>query len=384
MTVPLPSGFTAGSVYCGLKQRPSDHDLGLIVADEPRPAAAVFTRNRLNGAHIPVCRSHLKRGGGLVRAVLVNSGNANCATGPEGISSARRLCEALAQRIGCPTEQVLMMSTGVIGAALDVGAVERALDPLLAACDQDGGPAFARAIMTTDTFPKTRTSASGRVAITGFAKGAGMVHPDMATMLAFLLVDGCPSPHAEVLARVVAQSFHRVTVDGDTSPNDTVLLWGGALEEDQPGVESALTSVAQALARDVARDGEGATRLLTVRVSGAVDASEATQVGRAVARSPLVKTAVAGRDPNWGRILSAASSAGVPLDPEKVRLSVGDAEVYRAGRPLAENEGAAHRHMVNSEDVRIALDLGRGDAVADVWSCDLTADYVRINADYRS
>lgn len=384
MNISLPSGFRAGSVHCGLKKRPEHPDLALLLADEARPAAAVFTRNRLNGAHIPVCRSHLAASGGLVRAVLVNAGNANCATGPEGIEAARHLCADLARRIGCPTEQVLMMSTGVIGAPLDVDKVEHALNPLLDASHPGGGEDFARAIMTTDTFPKARGDAAGHVAVTGFAKGAGMIHPDMATMLAFLLTDGCPSPHAAVLKRVVDRSFHRVTVDGDTSPNDTVLLWGRTVEDSGDAIEAKLTTVAQALARDVARDGEGATRLISVQVSGASDEAEATHVGRAVARSPLVKTAVAGRDPNWGRILSAASSAGVPVDPAAVRLSIGGSEVYRQGRPLVEHEQAAHRHMVDSEEVRIAIHLHRGAAFAEIWSCDLTADYVRINADYRS
>ncbi len=384
MTVSLPSGFSAGSVRCGLKKRPEQPDLGLLLADEPHPAAAVFTSNRLQGAHIPVCRAHLAASGGLVRAVLVNAGNANCATGPEGIAAARHLCAELARRVGCPTEQVLMMSTGVIGAPLDVHAVERALDPLLGACDPAGGDAFARAIMTTDTFPKARVGTAGDAVVTGFAKGAGMIHPDMATMLAFLLTDACPVPPDPVLRRVVDRSFHRVTVDGDTSPNDTVLLWGRRAGHGDPTTEPTLTAVAQDLARDVAWDGEGATRLVTVHVSGATDEAEAARVGRAVARSPLVKTAVAGRDPNWGRILSAASSAGVPLDPERIQLAVGGADVYRHGRPLVENEGAAHRHMVDSEEVRINIDLDRGAASVDVWSCDLTADYVRINADYRS
>lgn len=407
MHVTLPTGFRAGGIRCGLKKRPELLDLGLLLADEARPAWALFTRNRLNGAHIPVCRDHLNRSGGLVRAVLVNAGNANCATGPEGIEDARGLCAALAERVGCPTEQVLMISTGVIGARLDAERVSRALDPLLEQAGPDGGEAFAQAIMTTDTYPKSHGRQTSTGVVTGFAKGSGMIHPDMATMLAFLLGDRVPEGGLDAVRRIADRSFHRTTVDGDTSPNDTLLLWGreragpagadpaaldgggdasgpagGHLAPDD--VERAYTEVAQTLARDIARDGEGATRLVTIRVRDAADEGEATHVGRAVAISPLVKTAIAGRDPNWGRIVSAASSCGVPVEPEKARLAIGDVDVYADGRPLVANEAAAHDHLVSNEEVFITLHLARGRAEADVWTCDLTADYVDINANYRS
>lgn len=387
MHVTLPAGFRAGGIRCGLKKRPELLDLGLLLADEARPAWALFTRNRLNGAHIPVCRDHLDRSGGMVRAVLVNAGNANCATGPEGVADARHLCAALAERIGCPTEQVLMISTGVIGARLEAERVERALDPLLDQAGPDGGDAFSRAIMTTDTYPKAHGRETAAGVVSGFAKGSGMIHPDMATMLAFLLGDRAPVGGMEAVRRIADHSFHRTTVDGDTSPNDTLLVWGrggapGAVPDDD--LEGAYTEVAQTLARDIARDGEGATRLVTIRVRGAADEEEARRVGRAVAVSPLVKTAIAGRDPNWGRIVSAASSCGVPVEPEKTRLAIGDVEVYAEGRPLVANEAAAHEHLVSRNEVFITLHLARGRAEADVWTCDLTADYVDINANYRS
>ena len=386
MSVGLPEGFRANGVACGLKKAAGALDLGLLVSDRAAPAWALFTRNRLNGAHIPVCRDHLARGGGLVRAVLVNAGNANCATGVAGIADARGLCASLAARIGCPTEQVLMVSTGVIGAPLPVSRIEVALDVLLEGAEPAGGGRFAEAIMTTDTFAKAHETVMAEGRVTGFAKGAGMIHPDMATMLAFLLGDALPAGGRDLLSRVADRSFHRATVDGDTSPNDTLLLWGRTLAEGprDATLEAALTSVAQDLARDLARDGEGATRMVTIRILGARSEQEASEVGRAIARSPLVKTAIAGRDPNWGRILSAACNAGAPVDPERARLAIGPVDVYRDGIPLVPNEAAAHAHLAGSKDVAIELDLGLGSATADVWTCDLTADYVEINAHYRS
>jgi glutamate N-acetyltransferase / amino-acid N-acetyltransferase len=388
----LPHGFLAAGIRCGIKASSRGPDLGLLLADEARPASALFTRNQLTGAHVTVCREQLARSGGLVRAVLVNSGNANCATGAEGVEDARELSRALAARIGCPAEQVLMMSTGVIGARLPADRIGSALGDLVAAASAAGGEDFARAIMTTDTGPKTAdaTSESGAT-VTGFAKGSGMIHPDMATMLAFLLVDGADGPsdpnptsgssQRELLRRVTDRTFHCTTVDGDTSPNDTVLLWGRGAG---PGLEDALTAVARRLARSIAADGEGATRLVTIHVTGGRDEAEATRIGRAVAVSPLVKTAIAGRDPNWGRIVSAACSAGIPVDPDRMTLAIGGSVVYRCGRPLPAAEPAAHAHLTEQREVEMALDLGIGTASSEVWTCDFTAEYVEINAHYRS
>ncbi len=387
--VALPLGFVASAVHCGLRKDPTHADLALLLADRARPAAAIFTQNRLVGAHVHLCREHLQQSGGLVRAIVVNARNANCATGQQGIADAREVCTALAQRIDCPPQQVLMCSTGPIGAPLPKQKILGQLDALLAGVSADGAAAFARAIMTTDTFPKARTATfaarNGSARATGFAKGAGMIHPDMATMLAFTVADAAPSDLLLPLLRAIAdRSFHRVTVDGDTSPNDTWILWAGGQQAATAEFERAVTQVAQDLARLIARDGEGMTRLITVEVRGAADEAEATRVGRVIATSPLVKTAVAGRDPNWGRILSAAGRAGVPFDAEQARVWVGPAEVYRHGVPHPEREAEAHRHLVDQQDVVLGVDLGRGTAGADVWSCDLTKDYVQINADYRS
>ncbi len=389
--VPLPTGFAASALHCGLRKDPNHADLGLLLASSAQPAAAVFTQNRLTGAHVHVCREHLRASGGLVRAILVNARNANCATGEQGIQDARECCAQLAQRIGCPTEQVLMASTGPIGAPLPKQKILARLDDLLAAASPDKAHEFARAIMTTDTFPKVRTAefeamdGSARRA-TGFAKGAGMIHPNMATMLAFTVADAAPAgvDMAAMCRAVADRSYHRVTIDGDTSPNDTFVVWGGPAAATGDAFQQAVTGLSQDLARLIAKDGEGLTRLITVQVRGAMDEREATHVGRTIGTSPLVKTAVAGRDPNWGRILSAAGRADVPFHAERARVWVGDAEVYAFGVPHPEREALAHRHLVEQEEVVLGIDLGRGSASADIWTCDLTKDYVQINADYRS
>jgi len=382
----LPRGLRAGGVAAGIK--PGRLDLALLLADAPRPASALFTTNRLQGAHVPVAREHLATSGARVRAVLVNAGNANCSTGAAGLEHNRAVCAALAADLGCRPEQVLFLSTGVIGAPLPVEKVLAALPALVADASEDGLGRFSRAVMTTDTRPKVaasrRTAADGSALAVGVAKGAGMIHPDLATMLGFLCTDAALPPDAHgLLTRVADASFQRVTVDGDTSPNDTVVLLGGA-ERGGAALEPALTDVAVELARAIARDGEGATRLVTVRVESAPDERAATRVGRTIATSPLVKTAIAGRDPNWGRIVAAAGRAGVPFEPGAARLWIGEALVYERGVPHPEREGVAHAHLLDGSEVRLRLDLAAGSAASEVWTCDLTADYVRINADYRS
>ncbi|MEO6593422.1 MAG: bifunctional glutamate N-acetyltransferase/amino-acid acetyltransferase ArgJ [Planctomycetota bacterium] len=385
--VPMPPGFRASGVHCGLKKG-QQLDLGLLLADQPVEAAAIYTKNRLVGAHIHVCRDHLRRSNGLVRALLVNARNANCATGVEGIERARTCCRLLAERLRCPTEQVLMASTGPIGAPLPIDAIVSHLDALLERASADGALDFARAIMTTDSYPKALHAATPHGAVTGFAKGSGMIHPDMATMLGFLLTDGRIGDARgtpALLQRVADRSFHRTTVDGDTSPNDTLFLFASGKHNSNPTeLEAVLTTLAQQLARRIAADGEGCTRLITVQVRGARNEREATDVGRTIATSPLVKTAVAGLDPNWGRILSAAGRTSVPFVAESARVWVGSADVYSDGKPHPENEAAAHRHLADSDQVVLGVDLGVGNASADVWTCDLTKDYVQINADYRT
>jgi glutamate N-acetyltransferase/amino-acid N-acetyltransferase len=388
----LPQGFRASGLYAGIKKKGRGSDLGLLVADEPTPAAAVFTNNVLVGAHVGICREHLARSGGLVRAVVVNSGCANCATGEEGLANARRTAEATAELLGCAPEQVLPMSTGAIGAQLPIERILDALPELVRSASSGGVHAFADAILTTDTRRKVRMQelvahGSARAHVTGIAKGAGMVHPDMATMLSFLLTDaGLGDDPTSLLHALAARTYHRLTIDGDTSPNDTVLLWSSRPSKAPApdALRPALERVAADLCRAIARDGEGATRLVTVEVRGARNEDEAARVGRVVATSPLTKTAIAGRDPNWGRILSAAGRAGIPFDAASARVWVGPSTVYDLGQPFPEREAEASRHLRDEEEVTIGIDLGVGDAGANVWTCDLTADYVRINADYRT
>ncbi len=398
--VPLPSGFRAAAVPCGL-QPDGALDLGLMVADRARRATALFTQNLLKGAHIPVCYDHLRQSQHMVRAVLVNAGNANCATGPAGEADARTICASLAEILGCPPEQVLFMSTGVIGKRLPVEKIQGALPALTEGLTTAGLDDFATAILTTDTVTKTAvataTAEGGEtVRVTGVAKGSGMVHPDLATMLAFLITDGRSTKNLNLTLRnLTDDSFHCMTVDGDTSPNDTVLLWTAEQHWVRPvlneqGLEvsdeldDALLNVAQDLSRKMAADGEGATRLVTVQVRGALSAADAAHVGRCIATSPLVKTAIFGADPNWGRILSAACTAGVNLDFEKMRVWIGDLDLYSTGQPHPENEAPAGQHLKDSKEVLVGVDLGAGPYDADVWTCDLSADYVRINAHYRT
>lgn len=398
----MPEGFAAGAVACGVKPRSDRLDLGLLLADEAFPIHALFTRNELLGAHIPVCRDKLLRSGGVARAVLCNSGNANCATGEQGLADARRISAELADKIGCPEEQVLILSTGVIGAMLPTEKMLCSLPALLAQAQApsarraEGLQSFAKAIMTTDTVPKLATGActaedGSTMQVCGVAKGSGMIHPDMATMLAVVLSEGTsPGDLGFGLRAIADRSFHRCSVDGDTSPNDTLLLWnrpGPWCRPDADGplpLEAAIEAVSQDLARQIAADGEGASRLVTVEIRGAQSEDDVTTVGRAIAVSPLCKTAIAGRDPNWGRFLSAAATAGRPIDVARARVWVGEFIVYSEGRPHPEVEAAASDYLAAEREVKIGVDLAKGPFDGEVWTCDLTADYVSINADYRS
>jgi glutamate N-acetyltransferase/amino-acid N-acetyltransferase len=412
----LPAGFKASGIHAGIRKKGTRLDLGLVLAEEAFPAAAVYTQNRLTGAHVGVCKESLAKSGGKVRALLVNSGNANCSTGAEGIEDNRRIQAACAELVGCAPHEVLYLSTGVIGARLPVEKILEKLPAVCSSASVNGLGEFAQAIMTTDLVPKVRTVAiedrSGPpFRVTGVAKGSGVIHPNMATMFGFLLTDAPPpgatgtavykegTPHGgaqEALRKLAGKSFNRVTVDGDTSPNDTVVLWcsGAALQNARPtptwnGVQTALLErslleVSQELCRAIATDGEGATRLVTVQVTGAPSEEAAAHVARTIATSPLTKTAVHGRDPNWGRILAAAGRSGVEFDVDRARVWIGEADVYSGGKPHPENEPAAHLHLLQNHEVILGIDLAAGTASAEAWTCDFSADYVRINADYRS
>ena len=389
-----PKGFRFAAAEAAVK-KPGRLDLGLILCEVDAAAAGVFTRNRVAAAPVEVCRDRLTRG--RARAVLVNSGNANACTGDQGLADARRLSDRLARAVGAAPEAVFPCSTGVIGLPLPVERMEAAIPALVSELGADPSP-FSRAIMTTDRFPKTsgrQVAVEGReISVYGVAKGAGMIRPDMATLLAFVLTDAFVSPSAlqTLLSRAVDSTFNRITVDGDTSTNDTVLalasgLAGGQLldgNRDALGrLGEALREVCQDLARMMVRDGEGATKVVDVRVSGAVSDEAALSIARTVAESPLVKTAIHGEDPNWGRIAMALGrSAGYGGGP--FSIAFGGIGVVRDGLGLgAEAERRAHEVMTGTEyDIGIELREGAGEAT--VTTCDLTAEYVRINADYRS
>jgi len=393
MTVPVPDGFRLAATRCGLTKG-DRKDLGLIVADEACPATAAFTTNRIVAAPVALCREHLRRNQGLVRAILVNAGCANACTGPEGDQDAVQCATWVAERAGCPVEQVLVFSTGVIGKRLDTEKIEASLDELFGslANGSEQVDGFARAIMTTDTVPKlagrTIETQSGPARALGFAKGSGMIHPDMATMLAFLLTDTKPALSLELSLRaLLGESFHSISVDGDTSTNDSVLLWTSGKHEvgeaEFEPLHAGLTDLSTELARAIAKDGEGASKLIEVRVTGAMSPSQARACASTIAQSLLVKTAVHGQDPNWGRILAAAGRSGADMDTRKLRLGIGDACLFENDRPLPANEPAAAEHL-EGDSVVLWIDLASGQSATRFWTCDLTAEYVSINADYRT
>ncbi|RKQ88863.1 bifunctional glutamate N-acetyltransferase/amino-acid acetyltransferase ArgJ [Brockia lithotrophica] len=392
--VAAPRGFRAGGVHAGIKRRRPD--LGWIVSDVPARAAAVYTRHAFPAAPLLVTREAIARSGGVLRAVIVNSGNANAITGERGFADARRMQALFAERIGAPPEHVAVASTGVIGVPLPMERIENALAELPLAEADEG--AFARAILTTDT--RTKQAAATivvdgvEVTVAGTAKGSGMIHPNMATMLAFFTTDAeVDRASLEGLFREVsARTFNRISVDGDTSTNDMALILANGLAGNRPlepshpdwgRFRSALFYVARELARAIAEDGEGATKLLHVRVDGARDEASAGELARAVVRSSLVKAAVYGADPNWGRIASALGASGIPFSPEGLSVVLQGIPVLARGMPLPFDEAAASARL-REEYVLVDVHLEDGSGVAEAWGCDLTEDYVRINAHYRT
>lgn len=390
----IPRGFRFAAAEAAVK-KPGRLDLGLLLSEREAAVAGVFTRNRVTAAPVVLCRERLARG--TARAVLVNSGNANACTGPRGLSDAARLAAALGAELGVAPEAVFPCSTGVIGLALPVERMEAALPALLATLGDDPGP-FARSMMTTDSFPKVSSraiSVRGReLRVLGVAKGAGMIRPDVATMLAFLATDAPVGAAAlqRALAEAAEETFNRITVDGDTSTNDTVLALasgaagGPSLEDDAAalsGLAGMLREVCRELARMMVRDGEGATKVVDVRVRGAATAEAALAIARTVAESPLVKTALHGEDPNWGRIAAALGRSGA-YGGGPFAIAIGGVPVVAAGLGLGPDaEARAHEQMKGKEyEIRIDLQEGAGEAA--VTTCDLTAEYVKINADYRT
>jgi glutamate N-acetyltransferase/amino-acid N-acetyltransferase len=392
----LAPGFRAAAAACGLKSGGA-LDLALVASDGPCAAAGVFTTNRIQAAPVLLGRETLDRAPAEIRAVIANSGCANACTGPGGLDDARAMAALTARGLGCAPAQVLVLSTGVIGRRLDMAKIERGIALVTSPRAEAGAGAAARAIMTTDTRPKVAMNGAaigGReIAIRGFAKGAGMIHPRMATMLAVLTTDAgiAPAPLQAALQAAAGHSFNRISVDGDMSTNDTVLLLASGVSgpvEGRAGLDAftaALTECCASLAKQIARDGEGATRLVEIVVSGARLESEAHRVADSIACSPLVKTAIHGGDPNWGRILAAAGYSGVAIEPARLRLTLGPpgaaVRVVEGGLPLAYDEGAASATL-RGDPVVLGLDLGQGAATATVWTCDLSAEYVAVNAHY--
>jgi len=402
--VATPRGFWAGAATCGLK--PSGNpDVALVASDRLASAAGVFTRSAFAAAPVRLDRATLAASGGRARAVVANSGNANAATGPDGDAAARAMQAAAAAAVGCAPEHVLVLSTGVIGQPLDVAKIARGIAAAGEALGAGGGPSAAEAIMTTDTHPKTAARrvrlSGGNVVLGGMAKGAGMIHPDMATLLAVVTSDVAREPAALAadLALAADASFNRISIDGDTSTNDSVIALANsasgvavATEGDVALWRGALVDLCLDLAHQIVRDGEGVTRFVAIQVSGAASDAEAHRVANAVATSPLVKTAFAGGDPNWGRILAAAGRSGARIEPERTSLAFapgaddGDGPalaLVEGGLPTGYDERAAEA-ILAGDAFRVLLDLGLGAGAATVWTGDLTAEYVRINADYRT
>jgi len=387
-------GFRAAGVRCGIKK--SGPDLALLVSEGPAAAAGVFTRSTVVGAPVELSRARVRRG--RARVIVANSGVSNVAMGARGLADARAMSAAAARAVGCAPEDVLVASTGVIGHPLPIARIRAGLPRAARALADDGLAAAARAIMTTDTVPKVaalRTRVDGRtVTLAGIAKGAGMIEPNMATMLAFLLTDAAVAPPLlrRLLRRACDATFNRLTVDGETSTSDSVLILangraGHPLLREPAGAGArrfagALGELAETLARALARDGEGATKLVTVRVAGARSAVEAERAAKRIANSMLVKTALFGRDPNWGRVLQAVGAARVRIALARAWVRLAGVTVWRHGAPTGAAARSRAGRALARPEIEIAVDLAAGRHAATVWTCDLSYDYVRINADY--
>jgi glutamate N-acetyltransferase/amino-acid N-acetyltransferase len=387
--VRLPKGFVASGVRAGIrKKRP---DLGLIVAPDGATAAAVFTQNAFQAAPVTLSKAALKKSGGRVKAIVVNAGCANAVTGKQGMDAAKRVRTRAAELLACGEEEIFLASTGVIGVVLPDKKVRESLPDAITRLSPGGVDALSHAILTTDVGPKVAQAtfaANGkRARIVGVAKGAGMIHPNMATMLAFVMTDAAIAPAAlqKALKAAVDQSFNAISVDGDTSTNDTVVVLasGKAGEADPDEFQRALNTVCRQLAWMIVRDGEGATRVMELEVRGARSMRDAQLAAHAVATSPLVKTALHGGDPNWGRILAALGRSGARFSVKRVSLSAGPVRLVIEGEPALYKEKDAARVFAR-ERVPIILDLGGGDGRAVVLASDLGHDYVSLNADYRS
>jgi glutamate N-acetyltransferase/amino-acid N-acetyltransferase len=382
-------------VHSGIKAAESALDLTVIVAESTASAAGIFTTNLAQAAPVQVSRQHLQRTDGWARAVVINSGCANACTGDDGLSHAIQMATNTAAAIGCRPEEVLVASTGVIGVKLPIDRVLSGIRKAVGLLDRTGGAAAARAIMTTDPSPKehavTVRTSHGSFTVGGMAKGAGMIEPNMATMIGLLTTDAQVSPAIlrKALGASARDTFNAITVDGECSTNDTLFaLASGASsvtidDETYPALLDGLLAVSQELAVAIVRGGEGATKLVAITVGGARTIDEARQVARTIANSPLVKTAVHGADPNWGRIVAAAGRSGVTFDINALSVHVGGTVLFENGRPHDDLAPVAAQHL-KGKTIQIDVSLGSGPASATVWTCDLSAEYVRINGEYRT
>ena len=401
--VTAPRGYRAAGITAGLK--PSGlPDLALILSDVDAIAAGVFTTNQVCAAPVEYCRQRLQAKASA-RAVLINAGQANAATGEQGRKDSLESAKALGQALNIPPESILIASTGVIGQRIRMDALLSGIPQLVAAASETGSDSAARSIMTTDLVPKSialeTTIGDRTVRVGGICKGSGMIHPNMATLLAFVTCDATVSTTLwqQMLSRAADKSFNQITVDGDTSTNDTLIALANgqsrtaAITEMGPEaekLEAMLTAVCQHLAKAIARDGEGATCLIEVQVSGAADDKAARQIARSIAGSSLVKSAIFGRDPNWGRIAAAAGYAGVPFEQENLRIQLGDFLMMENGQPLPFDRAAASNYLkqaaageyLKEDTVLISVSVGNGHGAGKAWGCDLSYDYVKIIAEY--
>jgi len=387
-------GFRAAGVAAGIKKN-GNKDLGLIVSDVPASVAGVFTRNIVQAA--PVVLDRQRVAGGVCRAVIVNSGNANCCNGEQGMQNALLMSSLAAEGLEVPEEQVLVASTGVIGAAMPMKKVRSSIPGLVEALSPEGMLDCATAIMTTDTIPKLETrqgELNGRpFTVTGMIKGAGMIRPDMATMLCFIVTDAQAGPAflKGALLKSADISFNRATIDGDTSTNDTVLLMANGMSgvvvegaENEKAFQAVLDDICLSLTRAMVRDGEGVNTLVELRVVGASSDEDALRMADTVAHSPLVKTAIFGRDANWGRIMGAAGRSGVTFDPGRIAILFDDVKVVEAGMGCGPEAEAAAARIMHQPEITLTIDLNMGGGSATMLTCDFSVDDVKINADYRS
>ena len=394
MGIIMCPGFKASGIAAGLKKK-SKKDLGLIFSTVPASVAGVFTRNRVKAAPVILDRERIKSG--VCQAVIVNSGNANCCTGEQGIRDAETMASLSASELGISEDLVLVASTGVIGEPLPIEKIKTAISDLVGALQSEGIPDLAESIMTTDTVPKI-VSSHGAVEgksfiVTGVAKGAGMIRPDLATMLCFVFTNANAAPDVlkEVLVSAIDRSFNRITIDGDTSTNDTVLMLANGLSGaviETPGDKAIFQEVIDRifldLAKQLVRDGEGVTKLVEIIVQGASSNSDARKIADTIAHSPLVKTAFFGEDANWGRIIGAVGRAGVDIDPDRIDLFFNDIQMVKAGMGCGKAVEVEATKVLKKSEFTVVVNLNIGQGFGSIITCDFSVDYVKINADYRS